>query len=264
MIRPYSRGSDMIPRMEVPMKRMILVTAAMLMVTAVSWSQTPDGKPASTNAPGRDYPRVDSQRRATFRILAPDAKSVRVLNTNLTKGPDGYWTGTTQPLDPGFHYYTVTIDGVNVADPNSQGFFGSGNVRSGIEIPDAGVDFYDMKDVPHGEIRSRWYTTASGETRQAFVYTPPGYDQNTKTHYPVLYLQHGMGEDRRAWPTQGRTNLILDNLIAEKKAVPMIVVMEDGGITPGMGGAQGGTGRGAAPAADAPPGAGARGGGGGR
>jgi enterochelin esterase family protein len=181
---------------------------------------------------------VDSQRRATFLILAPDAKSVRVLNTNLTKGPDGYWTGTTQPLDPGFHYYTLTIDGVNVADPNSQGFFGSGNVRSGIEIPDHGVDFYDMKDVPHGEIRSRWYTTASGETRQAFVYTPPGYDQNTKTRYPVLYLQHGMGEDRRAWPIQGRTNLILDNLIAEKKAVPMIVVMEDGGITPGMGGTQ--------------------------
>ena len=233
------------------MKRMIPVTAAILMAAAFSWSQSPvspapdDAKPASTNAPGREYPRVDSQGRATFRILAPDAKSVRVLNTNLTKGPDGNWTGTTQPLDPGFHYYTITIDGVNVADPNSQGFFGAGNVRSGIEIPDRGVDFYDMKDVPHGEIRSRWYTTASGETRQAFVYTPPGYDQNSKTRYPVLYLQHGMGEDRRAWPTQGRTNLILDNLIAEKKAVPMIVVMEDGGITPGMGGAQGGTGRGA-------------------
>src|SRR5207247_6080155 len=141
---------------------------------------------------------------------------------------------------------------------------------SGIEIPDPGVDFYDMKDVPHGEIRSRWYTTASGETRQAFVYTPPGYDQNTRTRYPVLYLQHGMGEDRRAWPTQGRTSLILDNLIAEKKAVPMIVGMEDGGITPGAAGARGGAGRGAAPAggggppAAAPPAGGARGGGGGR
>jgi enterochelin esterase family protein len=239
--------------MEVFMKRMILVTAAILVAAAFSWSQTPvspdpgESKPASTNAPGREYPRVDSQGRATFRILAPDARTIRVLNTNLTKGPDGYWTGTTQPLDPGFHYYTITIDGVNVADPNSQGFFGAGNVRSGIEIPDRGVDFYDMKDVPHGEIRSRWYTTASGETRQAFVYTPPGYDQNTKTRYPVLYLQHGMGEDRRAWPIQGRTNVILDNLIAEKKAVPMIVVMEDGGITPGMGGARGGTGRGQAP-----------------
>jgi len=256
--------------MEVPMKRMILGAGAILIAAAFSWAQNPvspdpsEAKPASTNAPGRDYPRVDSQGRATFRILAPDAKSVRVLNTNLTKGPDGYWTGTTQPLDPGFHYYTVTIDGVAVADPNSQGFFGAGNVRSGIEIPDPGVDFYDMKDVPHGEIRSRWYTTASGETRQAFVYTPPGYDQNTRTHYPVLYLQHGMGEDRRAWPNQGRTNFILDNLIAEKKAVPMIVVMEDGGITPGMGGAQGGTGRGAAPAAGALAGAAGGGSGGGR
>jgi enterochelin esterase-like enzyme len=248
------------------MKRIILAVAAMIIAAAFCWSQSTgssDANPASTNAPGRDYPKVDSQRRVTFRILAPDAKSVRVFNTDLTKGDDGYWMGTTPPLDPGFHYYTITIDGVAVADPNSQSFFGSGNVRSGIEIPDSGVDFYDLKDVPHGEIRMRWYTTASGETRQAYVYTPPGYDQNTRTRYPVLYLQHGMGEDRRAWPTQGRTNLILDNLIAEKKAVPMIVVMEDGGITPGVGGAQAPAGRGAAPTGAAPGGA-ARGGGGGR
>jgi enterochelin esterase family protein len=257
--------------MEVSMKRIILVVAVMTIAAALSWSQgtdSGDAKPASTNVPGREYPKVDSQRRATFRILAPDAKSVRVLNTDLTKGDDGYWMGTTQPLDPGFHYYTITIDGVSVADPNSQGFFGAGNVRSGIEIPDSGVDFYDLKNVPHGEIRMRWYTTSSGESRQAYIYTPPGYDQNTRTRYPVLYLQHGMGEDRRAWPTQGRTNLILDNLIAEKKAVPMIVVMEDGGITPGMGGAQAPAGRGAAPAPGPPaagpaPGGAARGGGGG-
>jgi enterochelin esterase family protein len=255
--------------MEVSMKRIILAIAVIIIAAAFSWSQATDSgdaKPASTNAPGREYPKVDSQRRATFRILAPDAKSVRVLNTDLTKGDDGYWMGTTQPLDPGFHYYTITIDGVSVADPNSQGFFGAGNVRSGIEIPDSGVDFYDLKNVPHGEIRMRWYTTSSGESRQAYIYTPPGYDQNSRTRYPVLYLQHGMGEDRRAWPTQGRTNLILDNLIAEKKAVPMIVVMEDGGITPGMGGAQAPAGRGAAPAPGPPaavaaPGAAARGGG---
>jgi enterochelin esterase family protein len=233
------------------MKRIIPAVAAMTMAAALCSAQSTvsdDAKPASTNAPGREYPKVDSQRRATFRMFAPDARSVRVLNTDLTKGADGYWTGTTPPLDPGFHYYTITIDGVSVADPHSQGFFGAGNVRSGIEIPDAGVDFYDLKDVPHGEIRARWYTTASGEVRQAYVYTPPGYDRNTKTRYPVLYLQHGMGEDRRAWPTQGRTNVILDNLIAEKKAVPMIVVMEDGGITPGVGGQRGGGQRGAAPA----------------
>jgi enterochelin esterase family protein len=245
----------------------------MAVTAAICWSQNNavspapgDARSASTNAPGQEYPKVDSQGRAAFRIFAPDAKSVRVFNTNLTKGADGYWTGVTQPLDPGFHYYTVAIDGVSVADRNSQGFFGAGNVRSGIEIPDRGVDFYDLKDVPHGEIRSHWYTTASGEKRQAFVYTPPGYDQNTKTRYPVLYLQHGMGEDRRAWPTQGRTNVILDNLIADKKAVPMIVVMEDGGITPGAGGARGAAGRGPAvapPAAGAPAAGPARGGGGG-
>ena len=231
------------------MKRTALLVASILSATAVSWAQTPapsaDAMVASTNAPGQQYPKVDAERRATFRIHAPEAKSVRVFNTDLVKGDDGFWVGTTQPLDPGFHYYTINIDGAAVADPNSQGFFGSGNVRSGIEIPEAGVDFYDLKDVPHGEIRSRWYTTAGGETRQAFIYTPPGYDQNRTTRYPVLYLQHGMGEDRRAWPTQGRTNVILDNLIAEKQAVPMIVVMEDGGITPGMGRGA----RGAAPAA---------------
>ncbi|MEO8313728.1 MAG: alpha/beta hydrolase-fold protein [Pseudomonadota bacterium] len=203
----------------------------------------------------RDYPKVDSQRRVTFRIQAPNAKSVRVLGTDLVKGADGYWTGTSQPQDPGFHYYTINVDGVAVADPNSQSFFGSGTVRSGIEIPDAGVDFYDLKDVPHGEIRARWYTTGGGEQRLAYIYTPPGYDQNKRTRYPVLYLQHGMGEDRRAWPNQGRTNLILDNLIAEKKAVPMIVVMEDGGITPGMGGAPAGGGRGAPTPGAAPAGA---------
>src|SRR6185369_2898631 len=113
---------------------------------ALCWSQTNDAKPASTNAPGREYPKVDSQGRVTFRVNAPDAKTVRVFNTDLKKGDDGYWTGTTQPLDPGFHYYTITIDGVAVADPNSQGFFGAGTFRSGIEIPDAGVSFYDAKD----------------------------------------------------------------------------------------------------------------------
>lgn len=233
------------------MKRAALLVATILSASAMPRAQTPppsvpvDARPASTNAPGQAYPRVDSERRATFRMHAPDAKNVRVFNTDLVKGADGFWIGTTQPLDPGFHYYTINIDGASVADPNSQSFFGSGTVRSGIEIPEAGVDFYDLKDVPHGEIRTRWYTTAGGETRQAFIYTPPGYDQSRNTRYPVLYLQHGMGEDRRAWPVQGRTNVILDNLIAEKKAVPMIVVMEDGGITPGMVGGRGAAGRGA-------------------
>ena len=106
------------------MKRIIPAVAAMIVAAALCSAQTTvsdDATPASTNAPGREYPKVDARRRATFRMFAPDAKSVRVLNTDLTKGADGYWMGTTPPLDPGFHYYTITIDGVAVADPNSQG-----------------------------------------------------------------------------------------------------------------------------------------------
>lgn len=193
-----------------------------------------DFKTAATTIRGQEYPKVDSQRRVQFRIDAPEVQSIRVLGTELTKDENGVFTGITAPQDPGFHYYQLTVDGFNVADPMSETFFGANNVRSGIEIPDAGVDFYDFKDVPHGVIRSQWYTApSSGDIRHAYIYTPPGYDENTDTQYPVLYLQHGMGEDRRAWANQGRTNFILDNLIAEGKAVPMIVVIEDGNIATG-------------------------------
>ena len=130
---------------------------------------------------------------------------------------------------PGFHYYVLVIDGVQVNDPASETFYGTGKQTSGIEIPEKGVDYYLPKDVPHGEIRERWYH--SGTTRQwrrIFVYTPPGYDNNLETRYPVLYLQHGGGEDERGWPNQGRVGFILDNLLAERKAKPMIVVMGQG------------------------------------
>ena len=169
------------------MKHTIVLVAAIALAGAGPWAQTSaprapaDAKPASTNAPGQEYPKVDAEGRATFRVLAPEAKSVRVFNTDLVKGDDGSWMGTTRPLDPGFHYYTLTIDGASVADPNSQSFFGAGTVRSGLEIPERGVDFYDAKDVPHGEIRMRWYSTTAGEARQAFVYTPPDYDRNPRT-----------------------------------------------------------------------------------
>ena len=194
--------------------------------------------PASTNILGADYPRIDSLSRVHFRLRAPDATSVSVSlgNVPLTKDEDGFWTGVTKPLDPGFHYYTLKINGVDVADPSSESFFGAGRIMSGMEIPEKGVDIYDIKNVPHGEVRSFYYWSLSfGETRHAYIYTPPGYDKDIKNRYPVLYLQHGMGEDRRAWPNQGRTNFILDNLIAEGKALPMIVVMEDGGISRGFG-----------------------------
>lgn len=249
----------------------ISITLSMLLVTGlVSMAQMPQAqqapappppegtKPASTNIVGAEYPRLDDQRRAYFRLRAPEATSVVVSlgRTELTKGEDGYWTGVTAPLDPGFHYYTLRINGVDVNDPNSETFFGSSRVMSGIEVPEEGVDFYDIKKVPHGKVVSFWYFAEStGQHRQAYVYLPPDYDKNINKRYPVLYLQHGMGEDRRAWPNQGRTNFILDNLIAEGKAKPMIIVMEDGDIAAGFGGArrQGGAG---APGARPPQGQG--------
>ena len=223
------------------MKNLLLVVLLISIGTGGFAQETvfPEGtKPASTNIPGADYPRIDSLSRVHFRFRAPEATSVSVSlgNVALTKGEDGFWTGITKPQDPGFHYYSLKINGVEVADPLSETFYGASKVMSGIEIPERGVDFYDVKNVPHGEVRSFWYWSKTfGETRHAYIYTPPGYDRDKKKRYPVLYLQHGMGEDRRAWPNQGRTNFILDNLIAEGKAKPMIVVMEDGGIARGFG-----------------------------
>ena len=212
----------------------LLLSFFTLMHTYAQEATYPEGtKPASSNIEGAQYPRIDNERKAYFRIEAPEAESIIVSlgNLALTKDEKGVWTGVTNPLDPGFHYYNLKINGVNVNDPNSETFFGSSRVMSGIEVPEDGVDFYDVKKVPHGKIESYWYFSEStGETRLAYVYTPPGYDKNTTERYPVLYLQHGMGEDRRAWANQGKTNFILDNLIAEGKAKPMIIVMEDGGI----------------------------------
>jgi enterochelin esterase-like enzyme len=150
----------------------------------------------------------------------------------MTRGEDGVWTFTSPPVVPGFHYYALVVDGVRVNDPGSDTFFGTGRPTSGIEIPEKGVDFYHAKDVPHGEVRSRWYKSkVTGQTRHILVYTPPGYEADRERKYPVLYLQHGGGEDETGWVRQGHVNFILDNLIAEKKAVPMIVVMEKGYAT---------------------------------
>ena len=175
-------------------------------------------------------------------MKAPDAKKVQVFTNyglgprghwDMTKGDDGVWTFTSPPIVPGFHYYAFLVDGVLVNDPGSDTFFGTGKPTSGIEIPEKGVDFFDVKDVPHGEVRSRWYKSkVTGQTPACpMVYTPPDYDADPKKKYPVLYLQHGGGEDETGWGKQGHMNFILDNLIAEKKAVPMIVVMEKGYAT---------------------------------
>jgi enterochelin esterase family protein len=146
----------------------------------------------------------------------------------MTRGADGTWTVTTPPAVPGFHYYWLVVDGVAVNDPGSETFFGYGKPTSGVDVPEKGADYYDAKEVPHGEVRAFWYhSKVTGKPRRALVYTPPRYDQGADK-YPVLYLQHGAGEDERGWTTQGRANFILDNLIAAKKARPMIVVMDNG------------------------------------
>ncbi len=198
-----------------------------------------DPKPASTNVPRAEYPKVHADGRVSFRLKASDAKKVQLqpggADNGLGKGPidmerggDGTWAVTTPPAVPGFHYYWFAVDGVAVNDPGSETFFGWGRQCGGIDIPEKGVDFYDTKDVPHGEVRAVWYhSKVTGKPRRAMVYTPPGYDKGTDK-YPVLYLQHGAGEDERGWTTQGRANFILDNLIAAKKAAPMIVVMDNG------------------------------------
>ena len=193
-----------------------------------------DGVPAPSNIRGAEYPRIHPDLRVTFRIKAPDAQKVDFgffdsQRYPATKGEDGFWTATTEPQVPGFHYYRVFIDGAEVNDPASETFYGTGKETSGIEIPEKGVDYYLPKDVPHGEVRERWYFSKTTQAwRRIFVYTPPGYDTDRDTRYPVLYLQHGGGEDERGWPNQGRVGFILDNLIAERKARPMLVVMEQG------------------------------------
>jgi enterochelin esterase-like enzyme len=205
-----------------------------------AWVQADDAKPATSNVPRAEYPRVHSDGRVTFRLKAPDAKTVRVQPGgadnglgkglfNMERGADGTWEVTTPPAVPGFHYYWLVVDGVAVNDPGSETYFGYGRPTSGVEVPEKGVDFYDARDVPHGEVRAFWYPSkVTGKVRRAFVYTPPGYDKDPSRRYPVLYLQHGAGEDERGWTTQGRANFILDNLLAAKKAKPMIVVMDNG------------------------------------
>lgn len=195
-----------------------------------------DFKPSSLNQPGQEYPQVNSQGYARFKIIAPSADSVRVSlglggrgGTKLTKMADTTWMGTTEgPMDEGFHYYNVRVDGGKFNDPGTLNFFGSTRWESGIEIPAHDQDFYALKDVPHGNVQQVLFPSPSTKTsRRAFVYTPPGYEKS-KSKYPVLYLQHGWGEDETAWSNQGHANLIMDNLIAEGKIKPFIIVMTYG------------------------------------
>lgn len=195
----------------------------------------PEGTaPNEHNIVGAEYPRVGEDGRTYFRVYAPDAQKVEIsFRGEMEKGEDGFWTLASEgPEVIGFHYYQVIIDGVSAADPNGKPFFGMGKWVSGIEIPEEGGDYYmPKKGVANGSVSDSWYySEIRKEWRRSLVYTPAEYDKNPNKKYPVLYLQHGMGENETSWANQGKMNFIMDNLIAEGKATPMIVVMDNGNI----------------------------------
>jgi enterochelin esterase-like enzyme len=189
-----------------------------------------DFKPSVLNQPGKPYPQVNSERRVRARVSAPQATSVLLdigaVKYPLTKGDDGLWIGESNPQDEGFHYYQLVIDGAQVPDPNSLYFYGASRWGSGVEVPAQDQDFYALKNVPHGQLRQTLFHSKSADAvLQCFVYTPPDYEKDPAKRYPVLYLQHGGGENETGWGQQGHTGRIMDNLIAAGKAKPFIIVM---------------------------------------
>lgn len=219
------------------MKNCILLFILVLSIASNAVAQDLEGSISSEyNIPEGQYPIVNKDLSATFRIQAPSAQSMQVdicgKKYPMTKDAAGIWEATTDPLVVGFHYYFLLIDGVSVVDPASQTFFGCGRMASGIEIPEPKAEsaYYSyQKDVPHGQVRECYYfSKVEGKQRRCFVYTPAEYETNPTKRYPVLYLQHGMGEDETGWSRQGKMAFILDNQISEKKCVPMIVVMDYG------------------------------------
>ena len=189
------------------------------------------GAPAQTNTRNSQYPQILADKKVIFKTKAPLATKVQVdlgRKYDMKKEADGNWTVTTDTISQGFHYYSLIVDGVTVADPASQTFYGMGRMASGIEIPSANGNYYALRDIPHGDIRiKKYYSKVTNSWRQIYIYTPPGYDLNPNETYPTLYILHGGGEDESGWSKQGKTDLILDNLIASKKVAPMLVVMPD-------------------------------------
>ena len=210
-----------------------------------------DFKPSALNQQGKQYPEVNSERRVRARVVAPQAQSVLLdlggVRYPMTKGADGAWMGVSAPQDEGFHYYQINVDGAQVPDPGSLFFYGASRWGSGLEVPAHDQDFYALKDVPHGHLQQVLYPSKTGNNAivRCFVYTPPGYEKDRSKRYPVLYLQHGAGEDETGWGAQGHTGLIMDNLIAAGKANPFIIVMANSNVP----GAANGPGRGAPPPA---------------
>jgi enterochelin esterase-like enzyme len=210
----------------------ILLTSG-ITLAQVKQTTVEDFKPSSANQPGKLYPQVNSEGRVRASISAPAALKVQLdigaVKYDLTKDTSGVWTGDSNPQDEGFHYYQLWIDGAAVPDPGSLYFYGASRWGSGVEVPAKDQDFYSLRNVPHGQIRDHPYFSKSNNSmRRCFVYTPPEYEKETTKRYPVLYLQHGGGEDETGWPNQGKTNLIMDNLIADGKAKSFIIVMDNG------------------------------------
>lgn len=218
------------------MKKPTLTLLAAIVAISGMATNPAEGIPAITNIPEAAYPCVDAQSKATFKIYAPEAKDMKIdicgRKYPMNRAADGSWSVTTDPLVEGFHYYFVIVDGVAVNDPASETFYGCGRQASGIEIPEKAEEaaYYTFnKDIPHGQVRECPYFSESEQAqRRCFVYTPAEYETRHDKKYPVLYLQHGMGEDERGWHEQGMMANILDNQIAAGKCVPMIVVMDYG------------------------------------
>jgi enterochelin esterase family protein len=214
----------------------IAFIAAVFCQVAQAQSVVEDFKPSSVNQPGKMFPQVNSEGRVRVCIPAPNAQKVQLdiggVKYDLKKDDKGVWTGESAPQVEGFHYYQLNVDGASVPDPGSLYFYGASRWGSAIEIPAPDQDFYAQKDVPHGLVSQKMYfSKVTNSWRRCFVYTPAEYDMNPSKRYPVLYLQHGSGEDETGWSSQGKANLILDNLIAAEKAVPMIIVMDNGYAT---------------------------------
>lgn len=194
-----------------------------------------DFVPSTTVQNGKQYPAVNSERCVRVKVNAPDAKSVKLdiggKQYDLKKAEDGSWMGESEPQDEGFHYYNIIIDGATVPDPTALYYYGSGHWTSGVEVPAYDGDFFAVKNVPQGMVREFYYwSTVSSSMRRCFVYTPAEYEKNSDKRYPVLYIQHGGGENEYGWYQQGKTAQIMDNLIAEGKALPFIVVMDNSDV----------------------------------
>lgn len=215
----------------------------MLSVATTPWANgqlVENSIPAPTNINQNRCPCIMPDYSVVFQVHAPNANKLQIdlgKKYDMEKGENGIWTVRTEPIEPGFHYYFLVIDDVSVADPASQSFYGTGKMTSAIDIPEPGIDFYTIKEVPQGALSSKYYySEVTKSWRRLFVYTPPGYDQDLTKKYPVVYIQHGGGEDETGWATQGKADIILNNLIAEGKAVPMILVIANGNIGFGRGG----------------------------